>query len=801
MCHGHWEISQELRVAARIASVRAIMIEVYQMHTAVRCSEIVSAIVYDCQNIIRYSWNGDFNRIQEFLISLLRHGRVPPRRRRQIDWAQVARDSGCDLGSLQQIKSKLRPHFDAVTSAIISNRDAAILLDRDYLMPRAQLRAEVESTRREANAIQGRMETLYRALLAHHFDQNATNTQADESKAEILFADKLNAILRENNVNSTQLYNSLPTELQTLDNNIIQKWSNRKATPRNTARSIAISRYIEHFFNVPTDELTNKIPGYKTKNVHLQRLPARSYDNLAFYLPDDFEALSVEQQDEILTWVSSNIFTGRSIGYRRYLSKATKIPYRISFPTIENWISIRQNNANYFSDLDDCDHDSSSKSSKCVIAPQALLEEVFALVSFKTKMFSPIDMKRSGKWNIYGAQFRLSALSRMLGALHSPVHGPTKGLGIPLECLTLALLLIPAIWEAYLTWKFKRRKFYSKIDLGELHNALHLLKAETGWLRQNPQLADRLKVIDKMVTESDIEQAQSDWNTACDTAINYLTKRIYDISGEIQVHRDPFAPILPILRSNNPLAEYKKFADEILRWIPDQALYPRHAAEAVRSYLLVRLAVILALRAKNLRQLYVSFDSEPRDRDQLRREGRGELIWSSKEGRLSIYIPTSAFKNSKSRVFKHEDFEYDIDDVDNLHAFFLKYMQIHRPILVGKGIDPGTFFVRRHRIGSKICLSYDENGFAEEWRDLTRRFAVYNPYTKRGAIPGILPHGPHSVRHIVATFVLKRSGSFDDAARAIQDNRETTERHYARFAPKDGAERVNRLKSEGWSGE
>jgi len=769
------------------------------MNTPAHCSEVAAAIVYDCQNNIRHSWDGDSNRIQEFLISLLRHGRIPPRRRRQIDWAQVARDSGCDLASLQQVKSKLRPHFDAVTNAIISDRDAAILLNRDYLMPLAQLLDAAESTQREANEIQGRMEMLYRALIAHEFDQDVTLPRPDENQKEVLFADKLNAILSSNNVNSTQMYKKLPYELQTQNNNIIYKWSNRKATPRNTTRSIAISRYIEHYFQIPAGELTDKIPGYKTKNFHLQRLPARSYDNLIFYLPDNFETLSYDSQEEALMWVSSNVFTGRSISYRRYLSIATKIPYRISFPIIEQWISLRTNTVDYFGDLEDYECSSPHKSSRCIIAPPHLLEEVFALVSFKTKMFSPIDIQRSSKWNIHGARFRLSTMSRMLGALHSPVDGPIKGLGIPLDCLTLALLLIPSIWDAYLTWKFQRRKFFSKIELGELHNALHLLKAETGWLRQNPQLASHLKVVGDLVTESDIEHVRSDWTAACDRAISYLAKRIDDISGETRIHRDPFAPILPILQSANPLAEYKKFADEILRWAPDPRLYPRHAAEAARSYLMVRLAVALCLRAKNLRQLYVSFDREPRDRDQLRREGRGELIWSSTEQRLFVYIPKSAFKNSKSRVFKHEDFECEIDDVDNLHAFIRNYMQIHRPVLIGKGVDPGTLFVRRHRTGSKICLSYDENGFSEEWRDLTRRFAVYNPYTKRGAIPGILPHGPHSVRHIVATFVLKRSGSFDDAARAIHDNRETTERHYARFAPKDGVERVSKLKSTGWT--
>ncbi|BCP99213.1 hypothetical protein TthHB5002_c23160 (plasmid) [Thermus thermophilus] len=51
--------------------------------------------------------------------------------------------------------------------------------------------------------------------------------------------------------------------------------------------------------------------------------------------------------------------------------------------------------------------------------------------------------------------------------------------------------------------------------------------------------------------------------------------------------------------------------------------------------------------------------------------------------------------------------------------------------------------------------------------------------------PLILPFGPHSLRHIVATSIVKTTGSFEAAANVLLDSVEMVVRHYARFAPRD----------------
>ncbi|OWV97292.1 hypothetical protein ATY81_07520 [Rhizobium sp. R72] len=69
------------------------------------------------------------------------------------------------------------------------------------------------------------------------------------------------------------------------------------------------------------------------------------------------------------------------------------------------------------------------------------------------------------------------------------------------------------------------------------------------------------------------------------------------------------------------------------------------------------------------------------------------------------------------------------------------------------------------------------------WRTAIQRYGIYNPYTGRGAIKGLLPHGPHNVRDVLATHVLKQTGSYEQASYAIQDTPEMVASHYGRFLP------------------
>jgi hypothetical protein len=80
-----------------------------------------------------------------------------------------------------------------------------------------------------------------------------------------------------------------------------------------------------------------------------------------------------------------------------------------------------------------------------------------------------------------------------------------------------------------------------------------------------------------------------------------------------------------------------------------------------------------------------------------------------------------------------------------------------------------------------------------EWVGFRRR------YTGRGVIRGLLPHCPHKVRDVLATHILKRTGSYEQASYAIEDTPETVANHYGRFLPQDKAALAAQVLNKVWA--
>lgn len=62
----------------------------------------------------------------------------------------------------------------------------------------------------------------------------------------------------------------------------------------------------------------------------------------------------------------------------------------------------------------------------------------------------------------------------------------------------------------------------------------------------------------------------------------------------------------------------------------------------------------------------------------------------------------------------------------------------------------------------------------------------------------LLPHGPHNVRDILATHILKRTGSYEQASYAIQDTPDVVQQHYGRFLPQDKAVLAAKILKQVW---
>jgi hypothetical protein len=248
----------------------------------------------------------------------------------------------------------------------------------------------------------------------------------------------------------------------------------------------------------------------------------------------------------------------------------------------------------------------------------------------------------------------------------------------------------------------------------------------------------------------------------------------------------------------SPVGEYRKITEEIVRLMPCEQRYPRAAAEAVRSFLLIRLGMHLGLRQKNLRQLLVKpREALPTPERQLIEAKRGELRWSERDQGWEVFIPSVAFKNANSSYFGNKPFRLVLPDLGDLYAHIERYLERHRKILLSNARDPGTFFVKTVKLTSRNA-AYDQNTFYEAWRLVIQRYGIFNPYTGRGAIKGLLPHGPHNVRDVLATHILKKTGSYEQASYAIQDTPDMVAKHYGRFLPQDKAALAAQILNKAW---
>ena len=577
------------------------------------------------------------------------------------------------------------------------------------------------------------------------------------------------------------LWRALIRPGEVFDRTTLQSWTAGRRAPR-SVKSFEMLARIEERYRLPAGHFRALLPhparavsGHKLTGI----APAEQR-RLAWHLPDDFNSRSARERREIVEWVRTHIITG-STEYRRFQAEAMKHRYAIRFPAITGRKRSPKPAPEAMADEDP------EALSAAYDAPPRLNDEMQRLVSFKTATLTEIGYQRNGVWGEETSSQKIEHLGLMFGALAAAPKGTIAGFGVPLANLTFGLLVFPTVWDWYVQWRERRRGFYTRWEVDMLRLGVALTRADTGWIRQMPHLADRLRPIPNLVSEADVELAQSDWAAACDAMYAHGTARAKEVERVAQVHRDPFEPILPILEADSPVAEYRKITEEILSTLPDERRYPRQAAEAVRSFLILRLGLHLGLRQKNLRQLMLCPRGQnPRTERLLETMRRGELRWSDRADGWEVLIPAAAFKNAGSSFFAGRPFRLVLPDLGDLYRYLDAYIRTHRHALLADAPDPGTLFVKTVKVTSQDA-SYDQNTFYEAWRLAIQRYGIWNPFTGRGVIKGLLPHGPHNVRDVLATHILKQTGSYEQASYAIQDTPEVVAKHYGRFLPQDKA--------------
>lgn len=579
------------------------------------------------------------------------------------------------------------------------------------------------------------------------------------------------------------LHRALVARKGAVDVTTLRAWRRGVKAPC-TPASLHVVDLIEHRYRLPEGYLRSRLTRGRAISGHQPAgISPSERRRLAWHLPDDFGARSQREQDEIIEWVRTRILSGGT-AFHRYHAETSKHRFAIRFDGRVDGAPLRPG------------HKLAAGSQ--FSPPHRLAQEMECLLRFKTRTLTEPGFERSGVWNAETASQKVEHLGLMFGALAIAPDGLTRGFGLEREKLTFALLVSPAVWDWYIQWREARRGFYTQWESEMLLLAAALARRGTGWLRQSPALRLELEAIDGLISETDVRLIRDDWDGACERLTRHALARAREIQRVARVHRDPFEPLLPVLEAASPVAEYRKITDEILRRMPDQRRHPRAAAESVRSFLMLRLGLHLGIRQKNLRQLLVrSRGQSPTSERELERVKAGELRWNERDGGWEVFIPCAAFKNAHSAYFSKRPFRLLLPDLGDLYRWIDDYIERCRPLLLVGAPDPGVFFVKTVKATSRNA-AYNQNSFYEAWRLTIQRYGIHNPWTGRGAIPGLLAHGPHSVRDVLATHILKQTGSYEQASYAIQDTPATVAAHYGRFLPQDKAALAAQILNQVW---
>ena len=623
----------------------------------------------------------------------------------------------------------------------------------------------------------------------------------DDWEDPVAFADALDLHMRRHGDTAYQLRRAVCDPATAIDMSTFKVWRHGLKAPRGAA-SFRILTALERRWRLPAGYFRAKLvhPGRMISDETILPLPVAERRRIGWHLPDDFAQLPLAKRREIVTWVQEVIVSGAT-SYRRYHAEALRQRFALQFSVLDGPAPIQplEPTGSLDQRLADSGAIELDRPLGAARAPAHLDDEASDFFDFKTATLSSRGRRRNGVWNAETADQKMDHLGLMFGALAASPTGDIRGYGAPLHALSFGLLVFPAVWDWYLTWRERRRGFYTQWETEMLTVAAAISRRETGWLRQTPQLAGRLRPIQGLVSAADVQAATDDWDGLCDVQHSHVLMRAKEIARVARVHRDPFEPVLAILEAESPVGEYRKITEEILRRRPDAKRHPMAAAEATRAFLMLRLGLHLGLRQKNLRELLVRRRGQsPTPERQLEALKRGELRWSSRDDGWEVLIPAAAFKNSASNYFRKNPFRLILPDLGGLYRELDAYIDIHRAVLLRAAPDPGVLFVKTIKAKS-LSAAYNRTTFYEAWRTAIQRYGIYNPYTGQGAIEGLLPHGPHNARDVLATHILKQTGSYEQASYAIQDTPDTIAEHYGRFLPQDKAALAAQVLNQVWA--
>lgn len=365
-------------------------------------------------------------------------------------------------------------------------------------------------------------------------------------------------------------------------------------------------------------------------------------------------------------------------------------------------------------------------------------------------------------------------LEGFFGFLCLPPDEPDRryqGAGLVPEDLTLAWLADLQAVKNFLDFRQFRSGAHSGATEAFINAFGSLLQAKSGWLWLHPELAGRLPEQHQRSV-----QAAEGWESYCAEVHSELRKALASLKRhrEIKKTRDPMFPILPILNLPEPLSAINHALNlhcaDLLARSHSYKLFSKNQAAGWRDHFLISLLARFPLRAKHWGLLTYKED------------GTGSLRRHPNDG-WQLVIPYADFKNVRNEaVFPpnapSKELVLTFDQVPALRQLIPLlefYLEHARPILAGNGL---LLFPKKE---GKAMTALDLFARVQDW---THEYLSQHSSRGRG-IKGVHAFGPHAFRDILATHIIKTTGSLTLAANILLDSEETVKRHYARFLPED----------------
>jgi integrase/transcriptional regulator with XRE-family HTH domain len=405
--------------------------------------------------------------------------------------------------------------------------------------------------------------------------------------------------------------------------------------------------------------------------------------------------------------------------------------------------------------------------------PDHLLAEFLALKAYKMAPSGLRTKNRGEKWGEETAKMVQAQLENFFGFLCLSADHPDpelRGMGLRLEDLTLAWLAVQDAVESYLDFRCLRSGAYNTDTetLVGLWGAL--LQPESGWLWLYPELLIRLPQRQRQIIE-----AAGGWEPYCVGIRDELRSSLVSLQrdGLIKQTRETMLLFEPILNHPEPLSLIDHALDLHRQDLEMKArpneLFGPILATHWRDHVLISLLARFPLRAKQLTLLTY------------REDGSGQLQKHPRDG-WRFMLPYSDFKNGDNKkIFvpsnlgpvlpvRFSDSEL-LEQLISLLEFYLEHV---RPIIAGQG---DLLFPTKHGTSMRGVLHCQVTTWTREY------LSQYS--SRRLGIEGVHPFGPHAFRDIVATHVIKTTGSIALAANILLDSEDVVREHYARFLPED----------------